>query len=91
VDVVVSPAARDDIRSAYAFYAERRPAAARRVVQAILDAIGNLTEYPLIGRVGLVPGTRERLLVRYPYKIVYEIQGSIIEVDRVRHTAQRWP
>lgn len=91
MEVVVSPAARDDIRSAHAYYAERSPAAAGRVVQSILDAIGNLTQFPLIGRAGVIPGTRERLLVRYPYKIIYEVSDDTIEVDRVLHTAQRWP
>lgn len=91
MEVVVSPAARDDIRAAHAFYAERSPAAAGRIVQSIVAAIGDLAQFPLIGRVGVVPGTRERLLVRYPYKIIYEIHGDMVEVDRVLHTAQQWP
>ncbi|HWE61613.1 MAG TPA: type II toxin-antitoxin system RelE/ParE family toxin [Chloroflexota bacterium] len=89
--IIVSPAARDDIRAAYTYYAERNPDAAGRVVRSIWNAISGLAQFPLLGRVGVVPGTRERILTRYPYKIVYEINGETIEVDRVLHTSQQWP
>ena len=91
MEVIVSPAARDDIHAAYTYYAERNPDAAGRVVRSISDAINGLAQFPLIGRAGVVPGTRERILTRYPYKIIYEINGNTVEVDRVLHTAQRWP
>ncbi len=83
MDIIVSPLARDDILAAYTFHAERNPDAAGRVVRAIRDAIFGLAQFPLIGRAGVVPGTRERILTRYPYKIVYEINGDIIEIARV--------
>lgn len=44
-----------------------------------------------MGRAGVVPGTRERILTRYPNKIVYEINGDTVEVDRVLHTSQQSP
>lgn len=43
-----------------------------------------------MGRTGAKPGTRERILIRYHYKVVYEINGDTIEVDRVLHSAQHW-
>lgn len=91
MEVIVSPAARADIRAAYMFYAERNPDAAGRVIKAILDAINGLARFPLMGREGVKPGTRERVLTRYPYKIVYEINSDVIEIDRVLHAAQQWP
>lgn len=91
VKIIVSPAARDDIRAAYTYYAGRNPDAAGRIVRSIRDAINGLAQFPLMGRVGVVPGTRERILTRYPYKIIYEINGDTIEVDRVIHTSQQWP
>jgi plasmid stabilization system protein ParE len=91
VQVVVSPAARDDIRTVYSYYAERNPDAAGRVVRVITTAIGGLAQYPLMGRSGVKPGTRGRMLSRYPYKIIYEINGDTVEVDRVLHTARQWP
>ncbi len=84
------PAAQDDIRAAYRYYAERSPQAADRVVGAILNACNGLAEFPLLGRPGLVGGTRERLVTRFPYRIIYQITGETIEVLRVLHTTRRW-
>lgn len=91
MDVVVSPSARDDIRAAHRYDAERHVAAAGRMAESLLAAIAGLAEFPVIGRAGIVPGTRERLLTRYPYKIVYEVSGNTISVVRVLHTSQRRP
>lgn len=90
MEIIVSPAARDDIRAAYSYYAERNPDAAGRIVRVITDAIAGLAQFPLLGREGVKPGTRERIISRYPYKIVYEIHGDVIEIDRVLHAAQDW-
>jgi toxin ParE1/3/4 len=91
MNVIVSPAARDDIREAYNYFTERDSAIAGRLVRAISDAIDGLTVYPLLGRAGVVPGTRERILTRFPYKIVYEINANTIEIYRVLHMARQWP
>ena len=92
------PAAQADLRAAYAYYAERNPAAyaernpaADRVVGAILNAANGLAQLPLMGRHGAVPGTRERIVTRYPYRVVYHIVDDTIEVLRVIYTAQQWP
>lgn len=90
MEIIVSPAARDDIRAVYSYYAERNPDAAGRIVRVIADAIAGLAQFPLLGREGVKPGTRERIISRYPYKIVYEIHSDVIEVDRVLHAAQDW-
>jgi addiction module RelE/StbE family toxin len=91
VKVVIMPAAGDDLRAAYAYYAERNPDAAGRVIGAILNAANGLARFPLMGRQGALPGTRERIVRRYPYKIVYQIVDDTVEVLRVIHTAQQWP
>jgi plasmid stabilization system protein ParE len=88
VHVVLTPAAQDDLRAVYTFYAARNPAAADRVVGAILNAASGLATFPLLGRQGVVPGTRERIVTRYPYRIVYRFAGDTIEVLRVIHTAR---
>ncbi len=87
--VTLSPSARDDLRTVYRFYAER--GSADRVVGAILKAANGLADFPHLGKLGAVPGTRERIVIRYPYRVVYLIAGSTIEILRVIHTAQEWP
>jgi plasmid stabilization system protein ParE len=46
-----------------------------------------------MGKPGDIPETRERLVLRYPYRIVYHIHAAnqVIEVWRVVHSAQEWP
>jgi addiction module RelE/StbE family toxin len=83
------PAAQDDLRAVHAYYAERNPSAADRVVGVILNSANGVATFPLLGRQGVVPGTRERSVTRYPYRIVYHIAGNTIEVLRVIHTARQ--
>jgi len=85
------PSAYGDLRAAHAYSAERSPAAPDRVTGAILRAANGLAKFPLLGRPGAVPGTRERIVVRYPYRIVYHVMGDTVEVLRILHSAQSWP
>lgn len=85
------PAAQDDLRSVYSYYAERGLTSADRVVGTILKAANGLARFPLMGRQGIVPGTRERLVRRYPYRIIYQIVDDTIEVLRIIDMAQQSP
>jgi toxin ParE1/3/4 len=93
VRVVVTEAAEADLSAIYAHYAERSGPSAGQVLGTILRAINGLALFPLIGRPGAVPGTRERVLARYPYRIIYNVDdvNQVIEVWRVLHGAQHWP
>jgi addiction module RelE/StbE family toxin len=91
VEVLWMPAALEDLRAAYAYYAERNPAAADRVVGSLLNAANGLALFPLLGKQGVVPGTRERVVTRYPYRIVYQVVDDRVEVLRVLHAGQLWP
>jgi len=91
VTVALTDAAREDLANIYNYYAQRSPASADRVVGTILAAINGLAQFPLMGRQGEVPTTRERIVTRYPYRIVYHIEGDTIEVWRIVHGARQWP
>jgi addiction module RelE/StbE family toxin len=71
------------------------PLAAARVGRRILDAVEALADHPYRGRPGRVPGTRELVVTRFPYLIVYEVEADAgeptIVVLRVLHGAMRWP
>jgi len=90
--VLLTDAAEEDLAAIYAFYAGRS-GSADRVVGAILKAINGLALFPLMGRPGDTPGTRERIVIRYPYRIVYHVDEAKqgIEVWRVVHSARQWP
>lgn len=91
--VALTEAAEADLAAIYAYYAERSGTAAGRVLGTLLRSINGLAIFPLLGRTGMVPETREHVVTRYPYRIVYHINDGrrVIEVWRVLHSAQQWP
>jgi toxin ParE1/3/4 len=93
VRIEITDAAEADLADLYAYYAERSGPAADQVLGAILQAINGLASFPLMGKPGEVPETRERVVTRYPYRIVYYVNQHTqsIEVWRVMHTALQWP
>ncbi len=90
--VVLTNAAEEELTAIYAFYAGRS-GSDDRVIGAILKAITGLASFPLMGRPGDTPGTRERIVTRYPYRIVYHIDetNQVVAVWRVVHSARQWP
>ncbi len=87
----LSEQARDDLRAIYyAYLSERSPQATDSVVGTILKAANGLTVFPLMGRQGTVEGTRERVVARYPYIIVYVLEEDTVMVARILHGAQQW-
>ena len=67
------------------------PAAARRVVKRVLDAVSQLEQQPDLGRPGRVPGTRELVVLNTRYLVPYRVHGNTVEVLRVFHTSRRLP
>jgi toxin ParE1/3/4 len=73
------------------YIAERNPAAAVRLGEAIRSAVAMLADHPQMGRVGRVNGTRELVISRTPYVVIYRIANQEARIVHVLHTAQRWP
>lgn len=73
------------------FIAQDNAAAARRVVNAILQSVNQLKKFPALGRPGRLPGTRELVVRGTPYLVPYRVRGGNIEILRVFHGARRWP
>jgi plasmid stabilization system protein ParE len=61
-----STPARVDLLSRARFLEERNPAAATRVIAAIVAAVRRLKVAPNIGRPGRAPETREQVVPRTP-------------------------
>lgn len=49
-----------------------------------------LADFPQLGRIGVIPGTRE-LIPHESYRLVYEIEGDTVWVLALVHTARQWP
>ena len=88
--IALTAVAEDDLAAIYAYYAGRSGAAA---VAAILKAVDGLASLPPMGRLGDVPETRERTVMRYPYRIIYHLDEAhgAVEVWRIVHGWRQWP
>lgn len=67
------------------------PRAAIAVDDAIAEAARQLIDFPESGRLGRVAGTRELVVSALPYVVAYAIQGDVLRILRVLHSAQQWP
>lgn len=89
--------ALDELGEGIAWYAERNPVAARRMLEEINHAAVSLvaTEVPSKGRPGRLVGTRELVVSsRTPYILVFaEVKHPqpAIHILRVMHTARKFP
>jgi toxin ParE1/3/4 len=66
---------------------------AQENVQAALNQLDKLSEYPMMGRTGRKVGTRELVINQTQFIIVYRIneKANRIEILRLLHGAQQWP
>ena len=83
--------ARRDLRELIAHIAEDSVQAAEVVAAGILNAAELLIEFPRSGRIGRVSGTRERVVGKTPYILVYRIASGRVRILRVYHGAGKWP
>lgn len=81
-------AALNDYEIAFDYVLEDSPANARELARRIDTAIKKLKSYPLIGRPGVEPGTREWAVARTSYLIVYKVDRKGVTLLRVWHTAR---
>jgi toxin ParE1/3/4 len=81
--------ARADLHEIYSFLRTRAPASAEIVKSAIERRIASLADFPLMAPATDEPGIHELTLVRYPYKIYYEIQDDEVWIIHIRHASQR--
>lgn len=79
-----------DLREIKAYIAQDDPLVAARVVREIRIVTTALVDNPLIGRPGEIEGTRELMVGRLPYLIVYRIREKAVRILAVVHTARLW-
>ncbi|TXL81958.1 type II toxin-antitoxin system RelE/ParE family toxin [Vineibacter terrae] len=89
--VIWSSPALDDIEAAHRYVSRDNPVAAKRLVERIFKAAARLKDLSEMGRTGRNQGTRELVVTRTPYVIMYEFGDERVEALRVMHGARRWP
>ena len=73
------------------YIAQDNPLAAIDQDERIEHQIDMLLQHPQMGRPGRKKGTRELVISRTPFVVVYRAKGPRIEIIRLLHGAQHWP
>lgn len=73
------------------YIAQDNPLAAVRQGDRIDEQVDILLQHPQMGRPGRKQGTRELVISRTPFIVVYRLKGKRIELLRLLHGAQMWP
>ncbi len=88
--VWTEPALRD-LASLRAYIGRDKPGAASRQVEFVIAAVASLARFPDAGRPGRRAGTRELVVGRTSYLVLYRVRGDVVATLRVLHGRQRWP
>ena len=90
MQLVRSDTYREDLETIVEYIAGDNASAALAVWDAIEGHVEQLIKFPYSGREGRVPRTRELVVARTPYIVVYAVSEAIILL-RVLHGARQWP
>ena len=90
MNVVWAETARQEWVAQYRFYYARNPNAAHRMRQAVMEGAQQLRDYPRLGRLGRVEGTRELVIVGTPFLLVYDETPARVEILHVYDGRQDW-
>ncbi len=64
---------------------------ATRIAMRIVTTVQQLARFPMSGRSGRVPGTRELVISNTPFIAAYAIDHDRIVALAIYHGAQQWP
>ena len=80
-----SPRAQRNIEAIRDYITPDNPVAARSVLDEICQAAERLRDFPMLGHPGRRSGTRELVLTRYPYILIYRLTQKRIGIVTVLH------
>ena len=64
---------------------------AAQITMQIVASVQQLADFPMSGRLGRVPGTRELIISDTPFIVAYAIEKARIVILAVYHGARQWP
>lgn len=86
--VVLDQAAHDELRDAAFFYEDSRKGLGQEFLDAFDAAAGEIRKHPTLWR-ALTGRFRRHLLRRFPYAVIYAIDGETIYVAAVMHMKRK--
>ncbi|HEX8048814.1 type II toxin-antitoxin system RelE/ParE family toxin [Rhizobium sp.] len=81
---------RADLEKIVDYIAQDNLTAALGMWDEIEAQVERLRDFPHSGRIGRSPGTRELIVTRTSFLVVYRVEENI-ELIRILHGAQQWP
>lgn len=91
MNLIWTDAASDDVDDIQLYIAQDNVSAALRMGDAIERAGRRLLDHPRLGRLGSLPSTRELVVPRTRYFLVYRVTDGVVEVLRVMGGGRAWP
>ena len=84
--------AQNDLLEILAYFAVNQDLeTGQKIVNRLLTAVRRLESFPLSGKAGRIPETREIVLAELPYVLVYHAGPNQVTILYVVHTARGWP
>ena len=81
--------ALSDLDAIYIYLEQRVPFVAASVKHFIAERIAGLADFPLMAPESFDPGVRELTVLRYPYKVYYEVVGEEVWILHIRDARRR--
>lgn len=92
MNVNFTPQALEDLSQIKHYIAEHDERAADRVISRIRQVIQMFESFPLLGREGMVEGTREFAVPGLSYVIVYQIVSATdLDIVAITHDRRQFP
>ncbi len=89
-EVILSPAAVDDLKEIHTYILQHSRSYANKVVDTLLDRVADLQTNPKLGRI--VPEFAQphiREIFEYRYRIIYRVESEqLISIARILHQAR---
>ena len=89
--VIWSASAVRQLQEVVDYLQDESAARAVTIRRRILATVGLIGQMPDAGRTGRIDGTREAVVPRSPYIVVYQVSTETVEVLGVWHAAREWP
>ena len=86
--VFYAPSAKRELFEAEDHYNLERPGLGSEFLDIVAEALRQIAEYPESSPV-IRGGVRRKVLRRFPYSVLYFIQGQEIQIIAVAHQKQR--
>lgn len=91
MNVKLTKKASNDLSQIADYYDNQKTGLGTNFMESINTSISKIRQAPHASRPGLKMGTREKIVRKYPYTIVYTVKDNIIIIVTVYHQKKKRP